>query len=186
MPLIYTEALEYKTSMFCTALSHEPLGNSWNSVQAKIMQLAAMFELFHSPHCFHPETLLGLEIWSKRSLNPPNCTSGCRLGSCTTLGLHHVYPAHHKSHNWTALGHACSGESLQRAQNVFLFWKGHNVCELPSQCPTMVSARVFSYWKVQTRWTAPHQWGLGTNEVEVGFPANIPASMLELSNFVLS
>lgn len=51
MPLIYTEALEYKTTVFCTALSHEALGNSWNSFQAKIMQLAAMFELFHSPHC---------------------------------------------------------------------------------------------------------------------------------------
>lgn len=51
MPLIYTEALEYKTFMFCTALSHEALGNSQNNFQAKITQLAAMFELFHSPHC---------------------------------------------------------------------------------------------------------------------------------------
>lgn len=51
MPLIYTEALEYKTFTFCTALSHEALGNSQNNFQAKIMQLAAMFELFHSPHC---------------------------------------------------------------------------------------------------------------------------------------
>lgn len=51
MPLIYTEALEYKTFTFCTALSHEALGNSQNNFQAKITQLAAMFELFHSPHC---------------------------------------------------------------------------------------------------------------------------------------
>lgn len=96
--------------------------------------------------CFHPEALLGLEIWSKSSLNPPNCTSGCsqiqHLGSCTVLGLRRVYTAHHKFSNWQALGHACSGESLRRAQH--LFWKGHNICELPSQCPTVMSAPVFS------------------------------------------
>lgn len=40
--------------------------------------------------------------------------------------------------------------------------------------------------EVQTRWTAPHQCGPGTNEVEVGSPANILACMLELSDFVFS
>lgn len=98
--------------------------------------------------CFHHETLLGLEIWSKSHLNP-NCTSRCsqmqHLGSCTALGLCRVYTAHHKLQNWQALGHACSGESLQRAQHLFLFWEGH-FCQLPSQCPTMMSAPcLFSY-----------------------------------------
>lgn len=93
--------------------------------------------------CFHPETPLGLEIWRKTSLNTQNGTSGCsqtqHLGSCTALGLRCVYTAHHKLQSWQDLGHACSGESLQGAQYLFLFWKGH-VCELPSQCPTMMSA----------------------------------------------
>lgn len=94
--------------------------------------------------CFHPETLMGLEICSKSSLNPPNCTSRCsqvqHLGSCTALGLCRVSTAHHKLKNWQAQGHTCSGESLQRAQHLLLFWKGHNVCELPSQCPTVMPA----------------------------------------------
>lgn len=100
--------------------------------------------------CFYPETLLGLEIWSKSSLNTPNRTSrGSQiqhLGSCTALRLRCVYTAHHKLQNWQALGHACSGETLQRAQHFLLFWKGHTICELPSQCPTMMSAlSLFSY-----------------------------------------
>lgn len=97
--------------------------------------------------CFHPETPLGLEIWSKSSLNPPKSTSGCsqiqHLGSCTALGLCCVYTAHHKLQSWQTLGHACSGESLQRAQHLFLFWKGHNICELPSQGPTMSAPCLF-------------------------------------------
>lgn len=132
MPLIYTEALEYKTSMFCTALSHEALGNSWNSFQLKsrsMLQCLSCSTLHIA--CCHPETLLGLEIWSKSSLNPPNCTSRCsqmqHLGSCTALVLHRVYTAHHKLQNWRALGHACSGESLQRAQHLSVFWKGHSI-----------------------------------------------------------
>lgn len=102
--------------------------------------------------CFHPETLLGLEICSKSSLNAPKCTSRCsqvqHLGSRTALGLRRVYTARPKLQNWQALDHACSGESLQRAQHLLLFWKGHNVCELPSQHPTVMSAPCLcSYWR---------------------------------------
>lgn len=141
--------------------------------------------------CFHPETLLGLEICSKSSLNAqtvlPDAVKSSIWAAAPHLGCA-VFTQHVTNYRtgkrWTtpAQERACKGHSIS-----FSFGKDTTfVSSLASalqwcQLPVFVLIE-----EVQTRWTAPHQCGLGTNQVEAGSPANIPACMLELSDFVFS